>query len=243
MKLFDAFERIVVINLPERTDRRSEMMAELGKAGVDAFDPRLRFLPAIRPTSAGAFPGIGARGRYASHLAAIDSAIRDRVSGVLILEDDLALSPAACEAQYALTERLQAGNWDFCYPGHALPQTSAAAHPAWKVTNTPLESARFYGLHRRVLVELRDYLEACAHRAPGHPDGGPMHVDAAYSMFRDRRRDLVTLVATPSLGGTRSSRSDFTDDRWYRPEPVAQVFSGQTRNMLRAASQSAVASR
>ena len=95
MKIFDAFERIVVINLPERTDRRREMTAELRRAGIDRRDPRLQFFAGIRPADAGQYPSIGARGCFESHLGVIREAIRDRVESVLILEDDLALHPAA----------------------------------------------------------------------------------------------------------------------------------------------------
>ena len=71
MKVFDAFERIVVINLRERVDRRREMEAELRRAGIGAGDRRLQFFAGIRPADAGLFPSIGARGCFESHLGVI----------------------------------------------------------------------------------------------------------------------------------------------------------------------------
>jgi hypothetical protein len=65
-----------------------------------------------------------------------------------------------------------------------------------------------------------------------------MHVDGAYSMFRARRPDVVTLVASPSLGGQRSSRSDITANRWYDRQPGLRLLSGLARkgkNLWRAA--------
>ena len=246
MTLFDAFERIVVINLPERTDRRREMVAELRRVRIDPCDARLKFFPGIRPANAGRFPSVGARGCFESHLGVIRAAIRDRVASVLILEDDLALHPAACADQPALVQRIRAGGWDFAYPGHALALPGAPAEPAWAETRSPLVCAHFYGLHRRVLADLREYLEACARRPPGHPDGGPMHVDGAYSMFRARRSDVVTLITTPSLGGQRSSRSDITENRWFDRQPLLRELAGVARkgkNLWRAAGRSALASR
>ena len=47
-----------------------------------------------------------------------------------------------------------------------------------------------------------------------------MHVDGAYSMFRMRRPDVRTLMASPSLGGQRSSRSDIATNQWYDRTPI-----------------------
>jgi hypothetical protein len=238
MTLFDAFERIVVINLPERTDRRREMLTELRRAGLRETDSRVRFFAGIRPANAGLFPSVGARGCFESHLGVIEAALRDGIDNVLVLEDDLALHPAACAAQPGLVARLASGGWDFAYPGHMLAATDPDGSVRWQETTSPLVCAHFYALHRRVLTDLREYLEACRRRPPGHPDGGPMHVDGAYSMFRARRPDVVTLIASPSLGGQRSSRSDITANRWYDRQPGLRLLSGLARkgkNLWRAA--------
>lgn len=246
MKVFDAFERIVVINLRERVDRRREMEAELRRAGIAAGDARLQFFAGIRPADAGLFPSIGARGCFESHLGVISEALRDRLDSVLVLEDDLALHPAACLAQPALVGRLARGDWDFAYPGHTLPLGNAGDPAHWQETRRPLVCAHFYGLHRRVLADLRDYLEDCRRRPPGHPDGGPMHVDGAYSMFRSRQPAVVTLIASPSLGGQRSSRSDITANRWFDRQPGVRLLAGLARkgkNLWRASTLAAASSR
>lgn len=246
MKVFDAFERIVVINLRERVDRRREMEAELRRAGIAAGDARLQFFAGIRPADAGLFPSIGARGCFDSHLGVISEALRDRLDSVLVLEDDLALHPAACLAQPALVGRLARGDWDFAYPGHTLPLGNAGDPAHWQETRRPLVCAHFYGLHRRVLADLHDYLEDCRRRPPGHPDGGPMHVDGAYSMFRSRQPAVVTLIASPSLGGQRSSRSDITANRWFDRQPGVRLLAGLARkgkNLWRASTLAAASSR
>jgi glycosyl transferase family 25 len=246
MKIFDAFERIVVINLRERIDRRREMEAELRRAGIAAGDARLQFFAGVRPADAGLFPSIGARGCFESHLGVIGEALRDRIANVLVLEDDLLLHPAACVGQPALVGRLAQGQWDFAYPGHMLPLGQDGGPVHWQETRSPLVCAHFYGLHRRVLADLREYLEDCRRRPPGHPDGGPMHVDGAYSMFRGRHPAVVTLAASPSLGGQRSSRSDITANRWFDRQPGVRLLAGLARkgkNLWRASTLAATSSR
>ena len=50
--MFEPFDSVRIINLPERRDRRREMMRELTTLGL-ANDPRVAFFPAIRPAEAG----------------------------------------------------------------------------------------------------------------------------------------------------------------------------------------------
>lgn len=230
MTLFGAFDRIVVINLPERSDRRREMLAELARAGILESDSRLKFFAAIRPADAGSFPSIGARGCFMSHLGVIEDALRDGVGRLLVLEDDLALAPAACQPQPGLTARLLDGNWDFAYPGHVEAMHGDATAPRWLATDKQLMCAHFYALSAAVMPALRDYLHACLLRPAGHPDGGAMHVDGAYSMFR-ARQPVTTLLATPSLGAQRSSCSDICPRCWYDRLPIVKTMVALARKL------------
>jgi hypothetical protein len=230
MTLFDAFERIVVINLPQRRDRRRDMLAELASAGIAVDDSRLQFFAAIRPTDAGHFPAVGVRGCFMSHLGVIEAALRDGVTRLLILEDDVQFEPAACRAQPSLCARLLQDDWDFAYPGHVESLGGDPLAPQWLTTEVPLVCAHFYGLNRRVLPALRDYLQSCLLRPAGHPDGGPMHVDGALSMFRVRQR-AITLIAAPSLGRQRSSCSDIYPYHWYDRWPLVKTMVAAARRL------------
>lgn len=235
MTLFDLFERIVVINLPARRDRHDAMLVELACAGVRANDPRLQFFAAIRPDDAGDFPSIGARGCFLSHRAVIAAALKDGVRNVLILEDDLQLGESVCRAQPALVQTLAGTDWDFAYAGHieALPGSLEAPH--WQETTAALVCAHFYALNARILPALLAYLDQCLARPAGHPEGGPMHVDGAYSMFR-KQQPQVTLIAAPSLGWQGSSRSDIYPYRWYdrfAPTRAAVALGRRVKNRLR----------
>ena len=61
MTVFDYFDQIRVINLPDRTDRRREMDKELKILGL-ANDPRVSYFAAVKPNDMGKFTSIGARG-------------------------------------------------------------------------------------------------------------------------------------------------------------------------------------
>ncbi|MEO6716867.1 MAG: hypothetical protein ABIM50_06415, partial [Novosphingobium sp.] len=87
----DCFDRIRVINLAERRDRRRDMARELAAIGL-ANDPRVSFFPAIRPENAGDFTSVGARGVYLGQLAILREAAAANES-VLILEDDCTFAP------------------------------------------------------------------------------------------------------------------------------------------------------
>ena len=47
-----------------------------------------------------------------------------------------------------------------------------------------------------------------------------MHLDGAYQTFRERNPRLITLLASPSLGFQRSSRTDIHDLRWFDRTPL-----------------------
>lgn len=239
MNIFAIFARIYLINLPERTDRLAESLAELEKAGLRRDDPRLHIFAAVRPNEAGSFPSIGARGCFLSHLAVIRLACQAQLENVLILEDDIALQPGALRSQIALLHTLRHSEWDFAYLGHhhPLPTTHQPSGipsntPAkWQEFNGPLQCAHCYALHRRVLPALHDYLSACLLRRVGDPFGGPIHVDGALAMFRQRHPGCRTLIANPSLAGQRSSRSDIYPNRWFDRWPVVRSVVASLRQL------------
>lgn len=237
MHLIQHFQRSYIVNLPERDDRRREMNAELKQAGLCADGKRIRYFRAVRPADAGEFPSLGARGCFMSHLGILKEAIRDGLDNLLVMEDDLALDPHLLAAPEAMRRRLQEGNWDFAYFGH-VEHGAAGVAPGWQETRQPLATTHFYALNGRVLRPLHDHLEACLQRPVGHPLGSPMHVDGAYSLFRMQHPDAVTLMATPSLGGQRSSRSDIFPNKWYDRLPLTRQLAGLARGFKNRAGRS-----
>lgn len=208
---FDAFDRIRIVNLPHRADRRREMKAELARIGL-ADDPRVAFFPAVRPEQPGSFTSIGERGCFESHRAILDEAAAAGES-VLIVEDD-------CDFTDQARTFHPLGDWDIFYGGYAA---SDPADPA---------SSNIFGSHmmgfsaagaRMVSDYLRDLVQA--------EDTPP--VDGAYVWFRRAHPEVGTLFAQPPLANQRPSRTDIADLRFFDRVPGLREAVGAARRLKR----------
>ena len=112
-----AFDAIYLINLPERADRKRELERELRSVGLQADDPRLVWIRAVRPLEAGEFPSIGARGCFLSHLTCLQSASERGYGRVLILEDDACFPRFRVSGLKSVVGRLNGLNWAVWYGG------------------------------------------------------------------------------------------------------------------------------
>lgn len=233
MHPIEFFERTYIVNLKERADRRREMDEQLANAGLLADGDRIRYFPAVRPEHAGDFPSIGARGCFMSHLQILEEAARDGLRNVLVLEDDLDFDTRLHTASDKFMQPITDGGWDFAYFGHVADDAFSVLqqNPFLTATDLPLATTHFYALNGEAIVLLRDHLKACLERPVGHPLGSPMHVDGAYSLYRSQHPDLRTLMAVPSLGGQRSSRSDIFPNKWYDRNAVTRIAAGYARRL------------
>jgi glycosyl transferase family 25 len=216
-----------VINLKSRSDRRAEMEKQLSRVGWQA-----KVFAAVQPKVADGFPSIGARGCYLSHLAVLRLGLSQE-SHVLIMEDDLDFVEGFSAEWPRIFASLQQRNWSLFYPAHRLtemPNGLSTLDPHLGVM-----CAHFLLVNRNAVHQVVDGLEMILSRAPGHPDGGPMHVDGAYSTIRAQRPDLDTYVYNPSLGYQRSSLSDIAPrrifDRIPLLRPAVSVFRKIKRNI------------
>lgn len=229
MKLIDFFERAYVINLPNRKDRRRMMIQELKKIEMPLTPNKTEIFPAIRPDDAGVFPSVGARGCFLSHLAILKRAKEERLSNVLIIEDDLTISGQLKTNQESLVDQLRCmKNWGFVYFGH-VEEPRAVSSVTLQSFSGPILTAHFYGVNGLIFDRLLSFFEELQRRPAGHPDGGPMHVDGAYSTFRAQNPDIVTLLASPNLGWQRSSRSSIAPNTWFDQMPVFKQLVGAAR--------------
>lgn len=216
--LIDYFSRTHVVNLPSRADRRDEMTRELAQVGMQFSAGRLEIFPAVRPSDPGGFESIGARGCFMSHLEILRGAQRAGAERVLIMEDDLAMSPRLRALEGQIVEALSSQPWGLVYLGHFAPNLPVGPSPLVRSDERTI-ATHFYGVSASALGPLVAHLEAILERPPGHPDGGPMHYDGALTHFR-RANPGLTLFTSPSLGWQRSSRSDIAGGRWFDRVPV-----------------------
>jgi hypothetical protein len=214
--LFATFDQVRIINLVDRPDRREEMSDQMKRLG--GIPTNAAFFDAQRPSDAGGFPNLGARGCFESHLAILRSARAASAKSLLILEDDFDFTRSGLKRAEAVSSALGERDWSFFYGAHLLPaegRTGLAAVPS----HVGLETTSFVATRGAALTALIEFLEGILTRPAGSPDYGPMHVDGAYSVFRRLNPQYATFAAFPPLGHQRSSPSDITPsnallDRW-----------------------------
>ena len=218
MHVLDYFERIYVINLAHRYDRRREMARQLDEIGLTFDSPGICLFEAVRPESADGFPSIGARGCFLSHLGILKDARERRLDRILILEDDLNFTPDFHAGMNAVVATLKQVDWSIFYGGYAMepvpqPQNGEAAVLA--NSGDSIKTTHFIAFRGPAITEAAEFLETVLARPPGHPKGGPMHVDGAYGWFRYEFPSKATWLAVPQLGYQRSSRTDIHPLQWF----------------------------
>lgn len=210
------FDRIYVINLAARLDRRREIAGQLALVGLGLEDPLVRLFPAVRPEDAGDFPSVGARGCFLSHLAVLKDAVAQGHDSILIVEDDMDWEPRVL-AQGADLRALVREDWCFLHGG--VPSGRGAGGPVALRRLAAGEEkllAHFIGLRGGAIPVAARYLEAILGRPAGSPEGGPMHVDGAYSWLRKDHPDMVACICEPPVALQRSSRSDIAEPTGWR---------------------------
>ncbi len=203
--ILSQFDSIRIISLSDRGDRRARIVSDLTKFNMTPGSGTVQFFDAIRPTSAEGFPSIGANGCFQSHLAVLQNALSEGTERLLILEDDATFTSMFDRAD-ALIELCNEPTWDFLYPGHVRATVDGPLR--WILTDGGFECTHAFAVQKRVIPSLIKYLTDCKARPGGHPDGGPMHVDAAISMFMARNPTVLSYRASKSIVIQHSSRSD-----------------------------------
>lgn len=221
----DYFERIFIINLVSRTDRRDEIAAQLKAIGLSLAAANVELFPAVRPEAAEGFPSIGAKGCFMSHLNVLREAQRLGLQRVLIVEDDLDFAKDFNSRIKPLIEQLQRADWSLFYGGYHMEPLACGQVLNGLVEARPDElvgTTHFIAFQGAAIAASVAYLERILTRRAGDPDGGPMHVDGAYNWLRRANPQFKTLLASPELGFQRASRTDIHDLRWYDATPLVR---------------------
>ena len=223
---FEAFDEVRIINLVDRTDRRREISDQLKQVG--GFASNISYFDAHRPSSPGEFPSLGARGCFESHLAILREARERGSRTLLVLEDDLDFTRDG-RARIDLTiAELAPKDWSFFYGAHIM-QAKGRRGLVQIAADEPVMTTSFVAFRSAAIPELVDFLETMSKRPAGSPDWGPMHVDGAYTVFRQLSPKHRTCAALPSLGRQRSSPSDVTEsgtllDRWAGTQAIGTAL-------------------
>ncbi|MGC3940396.1 glycosyltransferase family 25 protein [Roseobacter sp. EG26] len=214
-------DKLYVINLESRPDRRREMLSELSRIGLDAQSPLVTFFAAVKPDAAGTFPSIGARGCFLSHLGVLRQARDAGHQIILILEDDAAITPDCLTQVASVMNELVTTEWSLAYLGHRIdaarmpgPDLARTGHWRELPSDVGIETTHAMLIHQQALTPLIDYFERMMSRPAGHPDGGPMHVDGAYSWFRRDHPERLTVITPRQYVVQRASRSDIASPSW-----------------------------
>lgn len=208
------FDQVYIINLPYRSDRRVETIAELKSVGYE--ESEFIFFEASRPNDAGDFPSIGSRGCFDSHLRVMKDALQHGYSKILILEDDVCISKKWMNESLDYIASLNSCSWDIAYFGYEifddLPTNDSNKFTQW---DKKVQTLHFYALNASVLTRVVEFLELILTREAGDPLGGPMHVDGAISTFREQNPDIITLLAIPCLATQRASKTDIGSHKFF----------------------------
>ena len=227
--MFAPFEKILVVSLPHRQDRRREMREQLAKVGL-ADDPRVAFFDAVRPPDPGKFASVGAHGCYASHLEILKA---NKGRAVLILEDDCDFSNDA--AGYELP-----ADFDIFYGGYLH-----ASEPDQLETSRVIIGSHCMGFSARASALAADYFEGqitgklppdpTAAADPGFTPGKLAPIDGSYVWFRRAHPELKTVFADPQVAFQRPSRTDIGEQRVYDRVPglrTAAQFARRLKSRL-----------
>ncbi len=217
--LFKNVDRVYVINLPWRTDRRAEMAAQLRRFGLDFEDDRVVLVEAIAPADAGPFPSPAIRGCFESHLAVLRSITESSDRAALVLEDDADFMRHAVARFPGIAAALETRDWGmvFGWPPKPHPMrdkpgdlTLFALPP-----EQPLPMTHCYAITKETAALALPYLSRMLTRSFGDPDGGPMEVDGAYGWFRAAHPEIAVLCPEVPIAMQRPSRSDIHAGAWF----------------------------
>lgn len=232
--LCDTFGHIYIINLRDRGDRRREMEQQLRRVGLSLAAPEVTLFEAIRPDTSGAWPTIGARGCFMSHLGVLRTALGRGQSRILVLEDDINWSRTFLKDGPAQFDALATTDWDFVHGGLTnLPDSESGILPL--EPGRDLTAASFIGLRGDVIARSEAVLSVMTGREAGDSRGGPMHVDGAYCWIRRDNPDIRAFVLNPAIAYQRASKTDIHAHSWKDRTPGISWAMRQMRRLRNAA--------
>lgn len=213
--IFDQYDRIAVVNLPQRTDRRKQMESELAKIGLQD-DARVSFFPAIQIAHRGMFLRSGSHGCFLSHRSIIEDAAHKGQS-VVILQDDCQFLPAI--KNFPSTEAdVFYGGYEASDPNDLHASQIIGAHFMGFSAEATLKASRYLARYLGCPAFKGD--PKAVEEGSYNPEVRPP-IDGAFVWFRRSHPELTTEFA--KLSKQRSSRSDVAANKWFDRTPVVRT--------------------
>jgi glycosyl transferase, family 25 len=229
--LFEYFDRIEIIHLPERTDRFAALRSELAHVGLDIDGPKVRIPKAPRSETTNGFPSRGVYGNFLSHLDIIERAYQDGLNSVLVLEDDALFSNSFNRRQASIAGHLRTHDWDELFLGHSITSGLPSSKSGLVKLSGDFLWAHCYAVHRRIMPRMVEYFRETIERPAGHPDGGKLYIDAAHTLFRRRNPEIICLVSSPCLSIQKGSQSSLNSVPWYFRLGPTRTLAAMARNV------------
>lgn len=237
------FGTAFLINLPERVDRLRSAEKQLKRVNWHLGAEGVRLFPAKRFADAAGFPNAATRGCFHSHLECLRRAAAEKLSSVLILEDDIGLANSLPRLTSIIESKLFAEEWDFAYFGHYLTgsiptanQKTTEGDVRFELWTEEIIGTHFYAVSGRILQKLIAHLDRIEDGPPGDSEAGPMSLDGAYNVFRRKNPEVRCLIVSPKLGWQMASRSDIAP-HWLDTVPAFRGVLSVLRTLKQAAAQ------
>ncbi len=165
-----------------------------------------------------------------SHHGILKEALEKGLPNVMVLEDDAIFSRRFRDQQEEFVDLLRNASWDLCFFGHKLSDELTGKPKGLISSQDYFVWAHCYVVHERALPKLVGYLEEVMSNEPGHPRGGHMYIDAAFTHFRRQNPEIVTLVSNPVLSVQKGCVSSLGARRWYDSYAIAQPLVSRARS-------------
>jgi GR25 family glycosyltransferase involved in LPS biosynthesis len=239
MKLEEAFDRVVVINLSFKTERRERLERHLEEVGI-ADPTKIKWERAVcgdfTPPPAWWGAGNGAWGCLMSHLRVGQDAVHDNVSSYCVLEDDVIFHPKAPEMLDCFMRELPR-DWGQVYLGGQFLHREPERITPWVMRPYNVNRTHAFALSRNTIsrylqhiMHAPDYFEVRAYSSGGITvDQNCFHIDHQLGRAHERR-DWNTYVPTWWLAGQEGGSSNIAAQASQQASEARPGIRGIQRN-------------
>lgn len=226
MKLTDCFDRVHVINLPYKEERRERLSAHLAEIGI-ADPDKIHWERAISGDKCWApayfLAGNGPWGCLQSHLRIVQDAIMDGISNYLVLEDDAVFHPRAPEMLARLMRDLP-DDWGQLYlGGQHLKAPEQLGASSFILRGTNVNRTHAFALNGSTFARFQQHIT----HAPDYIEREyGWHIDHQLGIAHEQRHWKVYCPCWWLAGqeaGTSNVSGNTNPRMWWNPE----IYSGR----------------